>query len=654
MSGATEIHIGKARILLLPTIHWHPAGAVDALRCLYRTRPGCVLVELPDGIEKRVEEGLQRLLPESLGFAIELPFAQLRCDGRKEAIVMTATDSLTHAVRWAIRHGIPWQGIDLLVAGQERLPGEGQPGPDPWWLLAEPQAYWSAVRALRTEPSPTDALREEHMAWRIRQVARNHSGPIAVILGAAHADALAQWLTGNRKPRPQPAATLGARPFLARLGGTAWIVRYLGPLPAVGRFLLEIADNAAILESFCPREYVERLVREALEQYRYIHHRLPGLNQWQNFWRLAAKAVVTEGRRIPGAVELIRAARGAADDDFAQAVARCCLGHWQGSAGILEGYPVLELPGPGAGGSTDLQEDIPIYVRDARPTRGDGLDELADWAGKICHMPGRPWRPIRSGWEPERLPRCRWASCLTDKSWQHALQLTQQARQLASDAAMRPVAWHGGNLGELDIHEMIRAASRGRRQIYRRVVVDRIHQPDDERNDFHPVVWVFEDDPNANYYCTGYIVRLGPENVYHPIPAVLDSDRCTDNIRYLVALVALCPWWYVRYAPGHYTLLPWWLESRGYSVPRQDPWTLDVEVPTVRPYEHLIALAIQFARRQVIVVSDTGHRTTLALQAKARKHNVRVVEIKLNRFASAAVDQLRRFEFGSRWVEDPY
>jgi hypothetical protein len=659
MSGVTSsafpMRIGRTDVYVVPTTHWHPAGAIDVLRCLYSVRPQLVLLELPEGTEKLVESGLKELLPTALGFAIVLSYVTSGEQDQSEALVLSATDSLTHAAWWSIRHTVPWRGIDLPVPS--RMDHHAQDTsllPDPWWAIEEPDVYRAALwQALHGQClSLGDAARDEHMAARICQTAASVEGPIVVVVGAAHLVGVQRWLTGERRATPQNPTPLTKEPHLARIGGVGLLAGHLGPLPGLASALLAAAQDMAAVQSFCPREHVERLVSEAQQDYQHLTCRLPGIGQLQRFWRLAEKPVVTKARYVPGAVELIRAAAGAVNADFALAVAHRCLGDWQQEAACQ--HPVVHLQTP-QGNSLDVgtTNEVWIKVRDTNPAvRDNAMQELSNWAQKLSRIPesGLPERFP----DPANLPKRRLASCLTDECWQHGLEMIRLARQLATGFSVRPALWNGGRLGQLDTHEMIRAAVRGRRRIYCQVVDRRKRSCEDERDEFHPIVWVFEDEPGRDYWPTTFFTRLGPHHIYYNGPVLLRTDRCTKHIRYLAALATLSPWWYMRNEPDHYCLLPWWIETRGYKVPREDPWSWPVGSTVARPYEHLVLAALRCARQQVILVSDTGHRATDALRAAADALKISLIEIELSRFPPDAVKRFQCFEFRRRWVQDPY
>jgi hypothetical protein len=656
MTSAIAMRLGAADVYILPTVHWHPAGAVDVLRCLFRVRPRLVLLELLEGMEVLVERGLKELLPKALGFAIVLSYITRGNEEQREALVFSATDSVTHAAWWAIRHAVPWRGIDLPVPSDKSHHGHDVPlMPDPWWGIEEPDAYcaalWQALRGQRLELG--DAAREEHMAARIYQATASVEGPIVVVVGAAHVVGLKRWLTGERAPKPRDAIPLATAPYLARVAGAGLIVNHLGPLPGLASALIAAAGDVAAVESFCPRDHIERFVREAQQDYQYVRCRLPGIGQLERFWRLAEKPVVAQARYLPDAVDLIRAAAGAVDSDFALAVAHRCLGQWQGQPQGGE-YPIIHLQTSGGKGlDKGTRDEIRIPVRDMAPAVLDSwVQELSCWTQKLSRLPesGLP----KTSPDAANLPRRRLASCLADECWHHGLKMIRLARQLAAGCSTRPAPWNGGSLGELDIHEMIHAASRGRRRIYRQLVERRNGNWEDERDEFHPIVWVFEDEPGRDYEPRTFFARLGPNHIYYNTPVLLRPDVCSESVRYLAGMTQLCPWWYTRNEPHHFCLLPWWFESRGYKVPRQDPWSLPVSSTVTRPYEHLVLVALQFARQQVILVSDTGHRATAALRAAADTLKVGLIEIKLSHFSPDDVERFRRFEFRLQWVEDPY
>jgi hypothetical protein len=173
---------------------------------------------------------------------------------------------------------------------------------------------------------------------------------------------------------------------------------------------------------------------------------------------------------------------------------------------------------------------------------------------------------------------------------------------------------------------------------------------DDEREDFFPTVWVFQDNPEQRCYSTYYFLRHNPQQVYCARPVLLRPDRTMGDVRYLQQIAGLVPWHFV--CAERKKFLPMWLQTTGNRVPMRDPWGFDTGGQPKRPYEHLAMVALQFARRQVVLVTDTGTRTTALLRQAAIEQKKKLIEVRMSMFSPDEVEALRCLRFEPKWIED--
>jgi hypothetical protein len=178
-----------------------------------------------------------------------------------------------------------------------------------------------------------------------------------------------------------------------------------------------------------------------------------------------------------------------------------------------------------------------------------------------------------------------------------------------------------------------------------------------ETDAFSPIVWIFEYDDNRSqqYMQTTFLAQLSYRHVYYTMPVLTIPPR-SDKGHFLAAACVLSPWFYMSNDPTRWRQLPSWLRVSGCRIPRQDAWTLPLDRTPAnalrRPYEHLIRVAIEFARRRVIVASDTGNRVSPALADVAKAKGIEIIEVNLDRLPRIDVEALRDFRFAPRLVED--
>jgi hypothetical protein len=197
-------------IRILPVLHERVDLAALARRVLDALDPAAVAVELPTTLAEAADTAVARLPKISVVISEDDP---------SEALVWVVApgDPLVEALRWARERGREAHLVDPDVRYRHR---HRDLLPDPWvlWSLG-PERYLATVRALVAEAprDDVDSLREHGMAFHIRQAAAATDGTLLCLVGAAHAEAVAQHLEGPTAPP------------LARQRRSQVLVRHLHP-----------------------------------------------------------------------------------------------------------------------------------------------------------------------------------------------------------------------------------------------------------------------------------------------------------------------------------------------------------------------------------------------------------------------------------------
>lgn len=195
-------------VRLLPVLHERVDLAAVVRAALEALQPAVVAVELPSTLETAALAAVRRL-PRITVVLSEEP-------GSDPLLwVVAPGDPLVEALRWALENGRRTLLIDPDVRYRDR---HRDPVPDPHalWSLG-PGSYLKALRRICGERrSPSDEVREAGMAYHLQR-ARRSGEEILAVVGAAHADALAERL---RHPTARP---------LARTRRTAVELRHLDP-----------------------------------------------------------------------------------------------------------------------------------------------------------------------------------------------------------------------------------------------------------------------------------------------------------------------------------------------------------------------------------------------------------------------------------------
>ncbi len=178
-------------VRLLPVVHDSADMGAVVRAVVEALQPSAVALELPTTFEKHVRRAVGRL-PE-ISLILSVPEGE-------EALVWTVTPAEPFAVaaRWALENDRPMFCIDPDIRYVER---HMDPVPDThaMWTLG-PADFLGAIVELSGQGgvSADDRRREEGMAFHIQTIREKHpSGPVLVLVGAAHAHRLAEDINSN-------------------------------------------------------------------------------------------------------------------------------------------------------------------------------------------------------------------------------------------------------------------------------------------------------------------------------------------------------------------------------------------------------------------------------------------------------------------------
>ena len=323
--------IAWKNIRLVPILHNRMEFAMEVRRQFEEFEPDHVAVEYPDTLEEKILQGVKRLPFLSVVYYEET-------DGSFTYLPLEPTDGQVEAIRLALSKDIPVHFIDRDTEG---YPLDFSPMPDPYAITKIGHfMYCKAYRNIHQghAPSPDDTLREKTMAFHLQRLSRT-GGRILFVGGVSHFPGLLEMLDspqiqviGRRKRQGIGLAHLHEEssreimsepPFIAaafeqaRSGGT------LGQLDR-----LKINHDLITLA----RENHWKNSKEELS-----HSQIGILNKFARNYALLT------GRLVPNFYQMIVAARGAVDDNFAYEVWEKGSEYpWQTEQ---PGLPVLRLRG---------------------------------------------------------------------------------------------------------------------------------------------------------------------------------------------------------------------------------------------------------------------------------------------------------------------
>lgn len=316
----------------IPVVHGRLAFAVEVRRRLLAKRYDAVAIELPPTLAEAMEEALELLPQISVVTYCDAPRfltghrpSEYRDDARESSSItyyvpVHPADGMVEALRIAVGERIPRYFVDAdvddFVSARTTLP-------DPHCLhtIGLSQYFEQCRPFLEAHPhSELDGVREAHMAARLRELRREHSGPILFVCGLAH------WLhvrrhleagTGNQHQGRGLAEELAI--FVAEGRSVPHLV---GEMP----YLVAAYEHHRAgwdLEDFSATGALKDLVLEARET--HALHFPDSLNSTtvqslRTTLDFARRMTVRRGSLMPDTYTLTVAANGVVGNDFALAL----------------------------------------------------------------------------------------------------------------------------------------------------------------------------------------------------------------------------------------------------------------------------------------------------------------------------------------------
>jgi hypothetical protein len=360
----------------LPILHYRMEFAHLVREAVRSLQPDCIAIELPTTLEAQFLRGVRRL-PELSVISYQAAGSQI------SYLIIEPADPLVEGARLAQELGIP---LHLIDADLDGYPAHDEPLPDSYAVQRiglEP--FYREVAALYRgiPPAEEDLRRERAMAFRLQELSADHDR-ILFICGMSHLERirallqhpLAQPLVRTRRDgvtlsnlHPECCQEILAEyPFLSALYETRRSP--LPPEPEPGGPSLrksfhvfeliaggkkEIPEEAALAESIqrsarrlgAEGEMPDRqkvMLRLFLEAARhYSQETGEKVHYWQKraFFRFARNYALLSRALLPDLFQMLAAARGCLDDNFAYAFFRLASAYpWQRETSDL---PTLKL-----------------------------------------------------------------------------------------------------------------------------------------------------------------------------------------------------------------------------------------------------------------------------------------------------------------------
>jgi len=641
-----------ASITGVPGAHYRLATAQAAIVALDRLRPAAVTVELHASALAGVRSALSDCYPAPCGVCWTNPVV----DRAGHVVIVSPSDSIAQASRWATETSTPLFGVDLLTHREPDDARDSRTVPEPaddwiWYGPATPEQLrpWRATHH-NLRKTPADLRREEFMAVQLRRLAEKY-GRIVWVGGAAHWARIADLLlTVTDKLCPEA-------PFSPEL---AFELAYLDPAMALARYLDDLPNatyqfhcatrEAGDLSRFDKwRAFEGGILPSALSHYTQA---FAGMSPRavRSFNALLRRLVGADGLVAPRLSHLYAAGAAAVDEHFARLVVEKALE-----------FPVPNLTdvAPGQGGRPLLTQAAPDDGRLYRSNQGDGTGyqpvfpppTAVDSSGR---QPQETTSEIRR--QVRRTARrasnsasgSRWEASLPEDHF--AQRMHQQARRLAREAVRRtetislPFS-RTLSLGEgVDVRATVRGYVRRQPEPF---VMNRRRSDASLVEDHEPVVWELKD---PGHYSTNTMLYGWHKTADAPVGQSLYFSY----------------FWATQTRVGR-DLLRWdWGVSVNFCDPtsqtraRQFATANPGRVPTTdlpagthagNVVEKIGAAAVKHARLAVVWVSPTPAAIPASVRALAQSTRKRLIHVSTARLPPEDLDRLTYYHL---WRTDDW
>lgn len=311
-TGETEICSGN--IYFLPSLHGRMEFGLAVRELFSRIKPDAIALELPPTIKSAVMKGVERL-----------PFLSVvlyeEKDGRHVYMPLEPQDAMMTAASLGLKKMLPVYFIDRDTEG---YPRHFEPMPDPYLVkrLGLPVfAENYRTMFLKDQPDPEDRLRETTMAAHLIKLGEMHER-VLFVCGLAHYPRIRRLL--NENPVEPLSRTHRDGITLANLhkDSSREIMSEMPFLAA--RFVEKGIEDGEVglngldsLDNLDRLELHQELISQAQKRYAKNFKEEVTRSQLSVLNRFGRNYALLQGGLVPDLYQLLIAARGAVDDNFA-------------------------------------------------------------------------------------------------------------------------------------------------------------------------------------------------------------------------------------------------------------------------------------------------------------------------------------------------
>ncbi|AEH45128.1 hypothetical protein Thein_1260 [Thermodesulfatator indicus DSM 15286] len=293
--------IGSSEIIFLPVLHGKLEFAQVVRNYLLDIKPEAVAVEYPETLAEKILRGVKRLPLLSV-------VSYQEKDGTTVYLLVEPVEPLIEAVRTGLEIGSKVHFVDLDLDGYQ---GHKEVFPDSYAVsrLGYEKFLEEALK-VDYPKDPLDIHREKTIAYRLKQLAKRFRS-IVFVGGLAHVNAIKEFL---KEELAQPLARRkreGVSLFHLDQASSREVLSEIG-------YFQGIYEKERTKQLTLDRlELQQRLLEEALSQHEEKNKEVVPPRHLKILNQFARNYALTEGRLTPDFYQLLVAARGSVNDDFA-------------------------------------------------------------------------------------------------------------------------------------------------------------------------------------------------------------------------------------------------------------------------------------------------------------------------------------------------
>ncbi|KAF3363217.1 Uncharacterized protein PHSC3_000233 [Chlamydiales bacterium STE3] len=305
----------KDNLFAIPILHYNMETAVEVCRAFKKIQPTCIAVELAETMEPQLLRAASRLPDLSI-------IAAEKRNHQSIYYLAEPCDASFEGLRLALDHQIPAHCIDLDI---DYYPDLDEVLPDPYSLfkigLKEYyNLYYESIKRQKKQRTISDRNREIYMAKRLKELCLMHE-KVLFIGGMFHIESIFQYMDQSAFPQLKHAsrdevliATLTQASSREVMQEWGWISK---SYEEARQDFFSSSTNDFILDR---QKLLFQLLKQATPNYQTNTGNAFFGYQLRNTMKFARNYALVTSRLLPDFFQLLSAAKGCVDHNFAYEV----------------------------------------------------------------------------------------------------------------------------------------------------------------------------------------------------------------------------------------------------------------------------------------------------------------------------------------------